>query len=46
MDKVISEFVLVNILGEKRSVKGYITDVEDDCIHIKTIDGKNICISR
>lgn len=45
MDKEICEFTLENLFGEK-IVKGYITDVEDDCIHIKTVDGENICISR
>lgn len=45
MDKEIREFRLENIFGDIRIVKGYITEAEDDCIHIKTVDGENVCIS-
>lgn len=45
MKKEIREFRLENIFGDIRIVKRYITEVEDDCIHIKTVDDENICIS-
>ena len=46
MNKEIQKFTLENVFGEKRVIEGYITDIEDDCIHIKTVDGENVCISR
>ena len=46
MKKEIQKFTLENVFGEKRVIEGYITEVEDDCIHIKTIDGQNICVGK
>lgn len=39
------EIEVENIIGGKRVIKGHITEVESDCIHIKTLYGEDECIS-